>query len=72
MWRYAQGGSWINLGFLIYVSMDMNLENGLEIQNAAFRQLWVMMHIGVLNSERNEEEQEYDEDNFFYGTTVLK
>ena len=50
----------------------MNLGNGLEIQNAAFRQLWVMMHIGVLNSERNEEEQEYDEDSLPHGTKVLK
>ena len=51
---YGQVGHWINLGFLIYVTMDRKPENGAEIQNDACGWLGVMMWHRVVKSAMNE------------------
>ena len=52
--------------------MDRNPENGAEIQNSACGRLGIMMHLRIVNSVRNEEEQEDDEYNIPHGKKVLK
>ena len=69
---YGQGGNWINLGLQMYVTMDRKTENGEEIQNAACGRSVIMMRLRIVESERNEEEQEDHEENTPHGTKVLK
>ena len=58
LWWHGQGVHWINLGFLIYVSMDRKPENGAEIHNDACGRLGIMMWIMSFKSTRNQEDQE--------------
>ena len=52
--------------------MDRNPENGAEIHNAAYGWLEIMTRLGIVKSEKNEEEQQDDEYNIPHVTTVLK
>ena len=70
--QYRQGGHCIYLGLPMYVSMEMNPENGAEIQNVACRRSGIMMRIRVIKSEKNEKEQKDDEDNLPHGAKLLK
>ena len=53
---YIQGGHWINLGFLVYVAMDRNPENGAEIQNTKFGKSRIMMRLRIDKFARTEAE----------------
>ena len=69
---YVQGGHWINSGLPMYVTMDRKPENGVEVQNDACRWSGIMMHLRIVDSERNDKEKEYDEENLPHGKKLLK
>ena len=56
----------------MYVAMDRNPDNGLEIQNSACGWSGIMMRLRIVKSVKNEEEQQDDRDNLPHGTKVLK
>ena len=56
----------------MYVVMERNPENGVEINNAVCKRLGIMMWIRIVKSTRNEADQEDDEYNIPHGTKVLK
>ena len=47
----------INLSLKMYVAMDSNLDNGVEIQNAACGWSWIMMRVRFFKSASNEADQ---------------
>jgi hypothetical protein len=42
---YGQGGTWINHGLLMFISMDRKPEDGCEIQNAACGRTGIMIRL---------------------------
>ena len=56
----------------MYVAMDRNLDNGVEIHNAAYGRSGVIIRLRIVKSENNEEEQQDDRDNIPHGKKVLK
>ena len=56
----------------MYVTMDRNPENGEEIQNVACAWLGIMLRLRIVNSAKNEEKQQDDEDNLPHGTKFPK
>ena len=52
--------------------MDRKPDNGPEIQNAACVRLVILMRLRIVQSAKDEEEQQYDEDNLPHGKKVLK
>ena len=69
---YGQGGHWINLGFLMYVAMSMNLENGEEIWSSACVWLGIIMRLVCFKSTSHEVDQEGYEENIAHSTKLLK
>ena len=55
----------------MYVELDRNTENGVEIQNSACRRSKIVMQLIIFKSTVNEVDQEDDEDNLPHGTKVL-
>ena len=56
----------------MYVAKYKKLENGAEIQNSACWRSGIMMWLRIVNSAKNEEDQQDDRDNLPHGTKVLK
>ena len=56
----------------MYVAMDRNLDNGVEIHNAAYGRSGVIIRLSIFKSANNEEEHKYYEDNLPHGTKLLK
>ena len=52
---YGLGGSWINIGLLMYVAIDRKPESGCEIQNAACGHSGVMLWLLLVKSEEDSE-----------------
>ena len=45
---YGHGGDWINRCFPHYIYIDINPDNGLEVQNSACGECGIMMRLKVL------------------------
>ena len=56
----------------MYAVIDRKTDNGAEIHNAACGQSGILMHIRIVKSAKNEEEQQDDRDNLPNGKKVLK
>ena len=59
-WWYVQGGHWIKIGLPMYVKMERKSENGAEIHNATCGMSGIMIQLRIVQSARNEEDQEDD------------
>jgi Transposase IS4 len=74
---YGQGGTWINHGLPMFVSMDRKPEDGCEIQNAACGRTGIMCRLKVVKTTRESRDEENEEDEagalrgLNHGTKVL-
>ncbi len=51
---YGMGGTWINEGLPMYVSMDRKPEDGCEIQNSNDGNSTIMMRLKIVKSAKEE------------------
>ena len=69
---YGIGGHWINTGFLQYIAIDRNPENGCEIQNAADGFSGIIMKMNLVKNSSKEYLHSLEEhDVLLHGTKVM-
>ena len=69
---YRLGGAWINIGLLMYKSIDQKLENGCEIQNVACSKSGVMIRLLVFKNTKDSDLYPHkNSEEFSYGASII-
>lgn len=70
---YGLGGSWIQRGLPMYVTIQRKPENGCEVQNAVCGRSGIMLQLSVVTSAEHQKAAGMtNDDNVPHGAAVLK
>ena len=58
IWWYGMGGGWTNFGLPRYIAIDRKPEDGLEIQNIACIESWIMMQLNLVKGDAEDDDED--------------